>query len=140
MFQSVRMCCWLYLTGEVTEVTQLLQLPADGVTFGEGYSLRYAWPAGLSRSAGIWLPGNGAPVSGSFGIAGEQPSIRGPLKSPLRSASVGTNAVRAVPRSSMFHSSEPKKNSLSLMNGPPNDPPKSLRFNSSFGWFACSRK
>ena len=29
------------LEGEVTEVTQLLQLPADGVTFGEGYSFRY---------------------------------------------------------------------------------------------------
>ena len=35
------------------------QLPDGGVTFGSGKSLRYAWPAGLSRSAGMRLPGNG---------------------------------------------------------------------------------
>ena len=59
-------------------------------------------------------------------MGGEHPAIRAPLKSPLRSASVGTNAVRAVPRSSRFHSRFPKKCSVSLMTGPPIDPPKSL--------------
>ncbi len=42
-----------------TEVTQLLQLPAAGVVFGSAYSFRNAWPAGLRRSAGMRLPGNG---------------------------------------------------------------------------------
>jgi hypothetical protein len=66
-------------------------------------------------------------------MGGEQFAIRGPLKSPFRSASVGTSAARAVPRSSRFHSRLPKKCSLSRTIGPPIDPPKSWRFNFSFG-------
>ena len=69
-----------------------------------------------------------------------QPEIPGPLKSPARSAAVGTNAARTVPRSSRFHSWEAKKCSLSLMMGPPRVHPKSFRFSLSFGWPACSRK
>ena len=34
------------------------------------YRFKNAWPAGLIRLAGIRLPGNGAPVSGSMGTAG----------------------------------------------------------------------
>src|SRR4026209_68075 len=119
--------------GEVTDVTQLLQLPDPGVTFGVGYSFKNAWPAGLMRLAGLGFPGNAAPVSGSTGAGDEQPPMLGPLKSPLRSASVGTNAARAVPRCSCFHSALPKKCSLSFMIGPPIDPPKSWRLNSSLG-------
>ena len=60
-----------------------------------------------------------------MGAACEQPSIAGPLKSPDFSASVGTNELRTEPRCSRFHSSDPKKCSLSLMIGPPKVPPKS---------------
>ena len=45
--------------GETTDVTQLLQLPPLGVTFGSEYRFRNARPAGLIRFAGMRLPGNG---------------------------------------------------------------------------------
>ena len=61
------------------------------------------------------------------------PAMGGPLKSPPRSAAVGTNAARAVPRSSRLNSRLPKKCSLSFMIGPPIEPPKSRRLNSSLG-------
>ena len=90
------------------------------------------------RSAGMMPPGKGSPVSGSVGAASEQ-AVRW-LKSPLRSAWVGTSAERAMPRSSRFHSAEAKKWSLSLTIGPPIVNPKSFRFRACFGWLACSRK
>src|SRR5690348_12109801 len=99
--------------GVVNDVTQLLQLPDAGVVFGSGYSFTNNSPPLLRRSAGILLPGNACPVSGSSGTGGVQPAIGGPLKSPARSAAVGTKADRTLPRRSIFHSSDAKKNSLS---------------------------
>jgi len=62
------------------------------------------------------LPGKAAPVKGSVGLPSvPQPE---PLKSPLRSARVGTVPERTVPRFSRFHSCERKKCSLSFMIGP----------------------
>ena len=86
------------------------------------------------------FPGNDAPVTGSTGVAFVQPEMPAPLKSPARSAAVGTNAARTVPRSSRFHSWEAKKCSLSLMMGPPSVHPKSFRFSFSLSLPACSRK
>ena len=50
------------------------------------------------------LPGNGWPVSGSIGIGGVQPARGAPLKSPARSAAVGTNPLRTSLRLSLFFS------------------------------------
>ncbi len=63
-----------------------------------------------------------------------------PLKSPVRSAAVGTNAERVMPRVSLLHSSEKKNCTLSLTIGPPIVPPVSWTLNGAFGWPACSRK
>src|SRR5574338_258727 len=104
------------LMGVSSDATQLLHVPLGDV-FGSAYSDTNALPAGLNRSAGILFPGNGAPVSGSIGMVAQLVSVW--LKSPLRSASVGTNCVRTVPRFSRFHSADPKKCSLSLIRGPP---------------------
>ncbi len=64
----------------------------------------------------------------------------GPLKSPVRSAAEGTNALRVSPRFSRFHSCEKKKWSLSLMMGPPIVPPKSWELSGPLGWPAFLRK
>ena len=86
------------------------------------------------------LPGKDWPVSGSFGVGEEQPAMVGPLKSPARSAAVGTNALRVRPRFSRFHSWEKKKWSLSLMMGPPMVAPKSFESSGPLGWPAFLRK
>ena len=66
------------------------------------------------RSAGMMLPGNGWPVSGSL-IA-----VLRALKSPRSIAVVGSvRNVGVVSRRIFFHSSPPKKNSLLLTAGPP---------------------
>src|SRR4051812_39537762 len=49
------------------------------------------------------------------------------LKSPPRSAAVGTHCVTIWPRRSRFHSSFHQKNSLFLITGPPMKYPQSLR-------------
>ena len=59
--------------------------------------------------------------------------MSGPLKSPARSAAVGTKAVRVRPRFSRFHSWETKKWSLSLMSGPPKVAPKSWVLKGALG-------
>ena len=66
--------------------------------------------------------------------------MSGPLKSPARSAAVGTKVARVRPRFSRFHSCEAKKCSLSLMIGPPNVQPKSWVLRGPLGWPACFRK
>src|SRR4029078_9361711 len=93
------------LIGVVSDCTQLLQLPAVGVVFGRGYNFRNSRPPWLRRPGGITLPGNAAPVSGSIGVGDEHSGML-ELKSPTRSAAVGTSALRTVPRFSRFHSCE----------------------------------
>jgi len=78
-----------------------------------------SWPPGLIRFDGTMPPGNGWPVSGSIGSCSEQPGRPGPLKSPRRSASLGTKDVLTSLRLSLFHSCETKKWSLSFRIGPP---------------------
>ena len=73
------------------------------------------------RFAGMTLPGNGWPVSGS------RITVVIPLKSPLRMARVGSvRSVGVVKRRISFHSCPPKKNSLFFWIGPPRLQPKSL--------------
>src|SRR5437867_3322633 len=77
-------------------------------------------------SVGIWLLGNGAPVSGSR-MAGS------PAKLPALSAAVGIAETVVVEARRRSPSNEPKKNSLSLTTGPPAEPPNSLRLNVGLG-------
>src|SRR6266481_6889230 len=118
--------------GAVIDVAQFWQLTGL-VIFGNGRIFTISWPAGE-----IWgTVVSTALVVGSLG-AGSQGfplasrSVRRLLKFPACSAAVGTVAVRALPRSSRFHSWLQKKNSLSFMIGPPALYPKSLRRNLSF--------
>src|SRR4051812_19269347 len=76
--------------------------------FGNGKLARYACAAGLRRFVGIRLPGNPAPVSGSLTVVAPVQPVPA-LKSPARSAWVGTLDVRTLPRVSRFHSCETKK-------------------------------
>ena len=92
------------------------------------YRLEIARPSGVMRLAGMMLPGNGCPVSGS------RIGVLISLKSPARILVVGSvRSVGVVKRSICFHSTPPKKNSLSLMIGPPSAPPKSLYLRSGLG-------
>src|SRR3954470_1206399 len=120
--------------GEVKETAQLLQVPGltwDAAIFGSGKILRMAEPAG--DVAGTLV--STLPVTGSVGAFSQGvPSlaVRRVEKSPFFSATVGTFAVRALPRRSRFHSSDQKKNNLSFTIGPPTLYPQSLRRRTSF--------
>src|ERR1044071_5343647 len=59
---------------------------------GCGMKLIIFWPTGLIRLAGMMLPGNGTPVSGSR-MTTAFPLRRRPEKSPPRSAIVGTRKM-----------------------------------------------
>ena len=77
---------------------------------------------GAMRLAGITLPGNGWPVRGS------RSTVVIPLKSPCLIARVGSvRRAGVVKRRIFFHSSPPKKKSLSRLTGPPRFQPKSLK-------------
>src|SRR5262245_1555624 len=107
--QSTRALSCRQSTGVSTASSQLLQEPPVGVVLGSDMSAIIARPPGLMRFAGMMSPGKRWPVRGSIGLGGEQPAMPGPLKSPLRSASVGTNAWRTSLRRSLFHSIEKKE-------------------------------
>ena len=88
------------------------------------YVLARARPSGVMRSAGITLPGNGSPVSGSR----RAPGASRALKSPSSSARVGIERrVGAVWRRMYLYSWPTKKKNLSRRMGPPTAPPKSLK-------------
>src|SRR5262245_3683223 len=108
-----------HLMGVAIACTKLLQLPPVGVVLGRDIRFIMALPPGLIRFAGMMFPGKAWPVRGSIGLPSVHPAIPGPLKSPFRSASVGTNEVRTSLRLSLFFSYEKKKWSLSLTMGPP---------------------
>ena len=78
---------------------------------GSGSALTSALPCGLIRSAGMMLPWNGCPVSGSRIT---RPG-RSALKSPLRIAAVGTMPVCSSTVRSRCHSSPQKKNTFDLL-------------------------
>src|SRR5688500_5040277 len=86
--------------------------------------------AGSNMATGIWLFGNGRPVSGwySCGHAGTHCE-----KSPLRWATVGTKALESDARLVMRVRCQPaKKNVLLRRIGPPAKPPYWLRLRASF--------
>src|SRR6267378_307565 len=117
--------------GAANDVAQSWQL-IGLATFGTGRRFTSNCPTG--EICGTFV--STALVVGSVG-AGSQGfplvsrSVRRLVKSPICSAAVGTVAVRALPRSSWFHSWLQKKNSLSFWIGPPTLYPKSLRRNLS---------
>src|SRR5262249_50187649 len=96
---------------EPTDWTQFFPLTAV-VRFGSGKSCATRRPAGL----GLAILKIRAPEIGSVG--GVAPQLT-EVKSPDRSAAVGTQAVRVCPRISLFHSWLQKKKSLSFRTGPP---------------------
>ncbi len=76
----------------------------------------------------MMLPGKGWPVSGS------RSAVVRWLKLPLRIAVVGRVCSEGLEKRSIcFHSTPAKKNSLSLITGPPSAPPKSLYLRSDRG-------
>src|SRR5216683_4423578 len=89
-FQSPRIASSRQSTGMRTWSTQLFPLASGVLRFGSGNGARYAWPAGLSRLAGM-TPGveKAPPVAGSTGTGPHD----GVEKLPLRSAAVGTQWV-----------------------------------------------
>ena len=115
--------------------------------FGSGISVgeRILLEMGSRREVGIWLLGNGWPVSGSFTGAGEAE------KSPLRSAAVrGKAAVASDAGRTRSPSYVPKINSLSLRIGPPAAAPNWFWINCGFfegakklralrSWFRCRK-
>ena len=73
-----------------------------------------ARPSAVIRSAGMMLPGNAWPVSGSL------MAVESWLKLPLRIRLVGRVRVEGeVSRRIRFHSMPPKKKILSFAIGPP---------------------
>src|SRR5437867_12346412 len=99
--------------------------PVPGI-FGSEENFINSRAAVLMRSEGIWLFGNAVPVSGSR-IAGR------PLKFPLFRAAVGMAEMTVVDWRRRSPSKLPKKKSLFLRIGPPNDPPNSFRLKAGLG-------
>src|SRR5882762_534550 len=114
--------------GDASETDQLLQFTGLAI-LGSGKRSRSSWPVADLLPTSV--------ESGRLGTFSQPPMAR-PFpartseKSPAFSATVGTLALRAAPRSSRFHSSEKKKNHLSFLIGPPMSYPKSLRRSLSF--------
>ena len=104
-----------------------LAVPCRKPSVGSGNALSIAMPFGLRRSAGMMLPWNGWPVSGSLMIraplknplAGSSSS----LKSPVRIFAVGTVAVFVDTWNWCAHSWAAKKKNLSLKTSPGTGPP-----------------
>src|SRR5581483_4030090 len=89
-------------------------------------------PTGLRRLAGITLPGNGWPVSGSL-IVTCWPLRVTPLKLPESSAAVGTRNVFCCGWLSTYFSPANQKNVLFFTIGPPPPPPPSRQYSGAFG-------
>src|SRR6266852_9746550 len=101
--------------GEASDSDQLVHFTGLAI-LGSGKRLTSSWPVFdvLPTSA----------ESAKLGTFSQPPTARpSPArtseKSPFFSATVGTLALRAAPRSSRFHSSEKKKKNLSFLIGPP---------------------
>src|SRR6185436_13038797 len=97
---------------------------AGSLLFGTGYNPASAAPTGLILVAGITLPGKGILLIGSTIVAGTA------LKSPARSASVGTSVVVVTACRRRVPSYENIRNTLFLpsysrgrMTGPPTTNP-----------------
>src|SRR5947207_5600812 len=97
-----------------------------------GKALAIARPTGFSRLAGIWLPGNGRPVSGSL-IWTCAPLRVTPLKLPASSAAVGTRNVLLCGWLSTYFSPATQKNVLFFTIGPPAPPPPLRQYSGTFG-------
>jgi hypothetical protein len=94
------------------------------------YTAATARPSAVIRLAGMMLPGNGCPVSGS------RIGVLNALKLPCRIARVGSvRCVGFVDRRMYRHSSPAKKNSFPFTIGPPRLPPKLLYFSGAFATF-----
>ena len=81
----------LFCEGDETKLFCRGAVPA---MFGSGISSSSRARGSLMRPAGIWLPGNGSPVSGSM-IARDRK-----LKSPFRSRAVGHDRLPGQARGS----------------------------------------
>src|SRR5262245_25346943 len=97
---------------EGTDWNQLAPpVAADGVTLGSGSN----WAINSPVGSGFVITPPTIPVP----PGNVPPQLKVPLKSPLRSAAVGTQAWRVLPRISLFHSWLQKKKALSFLIGPP---------------------
>src|SRR5258706_8768697 len=101
--------------GDASDTDQLLQFTGLAL-FGSGNRPRSSWPVADLLPTSVESGRDG--TASQFPIARPRPA-RTSEKSPAFSATVGTLAARAAPRSSRFHSSEKKKNNLSFLIGPP---------------------
>src|ERR1700686_951672 len=107
------------LMGDARDTAQLMQFTsADGAMFGSGKSWAMRDPVGEIEGTVDTGP------LPRFGTASHFVFRRGVAavcaeKFPSFSCTVGTLALRNLPRFSWFHSSDQKKNNLSFMIGPP---------------------
>src|SRR5713226_6675587 len=95
---------------------------------GNGRNAAMAFDTGLMRFAGMTFPGNGSrmnPDPFGFGRVVSGSKIVTPLleKSPFRSAAVGRKSTLLPAVFVLYPSAAAQKNVLSLLIGPPREPP-----------------
>src|SRR4051794_28540067 len=106
--------------------------PLSTCESGVGNDLAIARPTGSSRLAGIWLLGNGSPVSGSLMTTCDPLRVT-PAKLPASSAAVGTRNDACCGWLSTYFSPANQKNVLFLMIGPPPPPPPLRQYSGTLG-------
>src|ERR1700693_3272990 len=133
MLKSPRAFSWRQLRwvpGNTCQFLHPLELPKAALLpagvrsqfwFGAGYCCMYVLIAGR-----IWVGSILYGLPPNCNAAGKpativSPQVTPPDTSPVSSAALGTQPVRGTPRTSLFHSSLQKKNSLSFFTGPPRE-------------------